>query len=167
MTERNWDKFLTERDRVVFAAGGLGARAGFGKRPALLVIDVNGAFCGERPEPLPESVKRWRTPCGEDAWVALPYIRQLIDHAHEKGLPVVYTTGEGRADKWDRGSWGWKSSRADETGGAAPAGTNAPPVDGNEIVAMIAPGPKDIVVKKQKPSGFFGTHLASYLKLLR
>jgi hypothetical protein len=37
MNERIWDKFLTERDKAVFAAGGFGARAGFGKRPALLV----------------------------------------------------------------------------------------------------------------------------------
>src|SRR6202022_3901279 len=51
MNERIWDKFLTERDKAVFAAGGFGARAGFGKRPALLVIDVSWAFCGERPEP--------------------------------------------------------------------------------------------------------------------
>src|SRR5262249_41102808 len=28
-----------------------------------------------------------------------------------------------------------------------------------------APGPQDIVIKKQKPSGFFGTNLASYLTL--
>jgi hypothetical protein len=46
MNERIWDKFLTQRDKAVFAAGGFGARAGFGKRPALLVIDVNWAFCG-------------------------------------------------------------------------------------------------------------------------
>ena len=39
-------------------------------------------------------------------------------------------------------------------------------LDGNEIVTPIAPGPKDIVVLKQKPSGFFGTNLASYLTLL-
>ena len=50
MNERIWDKFLTERDKAVFAAGGFGARAGFGKRPALLVVDVNWAFCGERPD---------------------------------------------------------------------------------------------------------------------
>lgn len=31
---------------------------------------------------------------------------------------------------------------------------------------MIAPEPKDILIKKQKPSGFFGTNLASYLTLL-
>jgi maleamate amidohydrolase len=41
MNERIWDKFLTERDKAVFAAGGFGARAGFGQRPALVVIDVN------------------------------------------------------------------------------------------------------------------------------
>jgi nicotinamidase-related amidase len=112
MTERIWDKFLTERDKAVFAAGGFGARAGIGKRPALLVIDVNWAFCGERPEPILESIKRWRTSCGEEAWVALKYIKSLIEAARAKGLPVIYTTGEGRADNWDAGSWRWKSDLA-------------------------------------------------------
>jgi maleamate amidohydrolase len=130
MSEPVWNKFLTERDKAVFAAGGFGARAGFGKRPALLIIDVNWAFCGERPEPILDSIKRWRTSCGEEAWIALDYIKPLIDKAHLKGLPVIYTTGEGRPDKWDRGSWSWKSSCANETGGAAPSGANAPPIDG-------------------------------------
>ena len=93
MSERIWDKFLTERDKAVFAAGGFGARAGFGKRPALLVIDVNWAFCGERPEPILESIKRWRTSCGEESWVALEYIKSLIEAARAKGLPVIYTPG--------------------------------------------------------------------------
>ncbi len=161
MSEPIWNRFLTERDKAVFAAGGFGARAGFGRRPALLVIDVNWAFCGERPEPILESIKRWRTSCGEEAWVALDYINRLILAARKKGLPVIYTTGEGRADKWDRGSWGWKSSRGDGAAGTAHTG-----IDGNEIVSMIAPGPKDILIRKQKPSGFFGTNLASYLTLL-
>src|SRR5271167_4931878 len=157
MSERIWDKFLTERDKAVFAAGGFGARAGFGKRPALLVIDVSWAFCGERPEPILESIKRWRNSCGEEGWVALECIKSLTEAARAKGLPVIYTTGERRADNWDAGSWRWKSGRGDEVSG---------PVDGNEIVTMIAPGPRDIVIKKQKPSGFFGTNLASYLTLL-
>lgn len=161
MTERIWDRFLTERDKAVFAAGGFGARAGFGKRPGLLVVDVNWAFCGERPEPILQSIRRWRTSCGEAAWVALEYIKSLIDGAHAKGLPVLYTTGERRPDNWDAGSWRWKSSRQD-TGGSE--GKDS--VDGNEIVAMIAPGPRDIVIRKQKPSGFFGTNLAAYLTLL-
>ena len=36
----------------------------------------------------------------------------------------------------------------------------------NEIMPQIAPGPRDIVVPKQKPSAFFGTNLMSYLMLL-
>ena len=161
MSEPIWNKFLTERDKAVFAAGGFGARAGFGKRPALLVIDVSWAFCGERSEPILQSIKRWKNSCGEDAWVALPYIKRLIDAAHGKGLPVIYTTGERRPDNWDSGSWRWKSTRGDEAGGGS--GSN---LDGNEIVAMIAPGPHDVVIRKQKPSGFFGSNLASYLTLL-
>ena len=161
MSEPIWNKFLTARDKAVFAAGGFGARAGFGRRPALLVIDVNWAFCGERPEPILQSIRRWRNSCGEEAWVALEHIKTLIETARAKGLPVIYTTGERRADNWDAGSWRWKSTRGDEAGGGRNNG-----LDGNEIVAMIAPGPKDIVIRKQKPSGFFGTNLASYLTLL-
>ncbi|WP_293858277.1 isochorismatase family protein [uncultured Alsobacter sp.] len=161
MSEPIWSKFLTERDKAVFAAAGYGACGGFGKRPALLVIDVNYAFCGDKPEPIVESIKKWRTSCGEDAWEAMPYLRQLIDKCHEKGLPVLYTTGIRREDNWDGGSWLWKNNRGAERPKVAV--TN---IDGNEIMAEIAPGPQDIVIHKQKPSGFFGTNLASYLQLL-
>jgi nicotinamidase-related amidase len=160
MSEPIWDAFLTERDKAVFAASGYGARGGFGKRPALLVIDVNWAFCGDRPEPILESIKRWRNSCGEDAWVALPYIKSLIDKCRQKGIPVIYTTGARRPDNWDGGSWLWKNSRGQEQR------ARVSNLDGNEIVTPIAPGPRDIVVYKQKPSGFFGSNLASYLTLL-
>ena len=163
MTERIWDKFLTDRDKAVFSASGYGARGGFGKRPALLVIDVNWAFCGEKPEPILDAIKRWRNCCGEDAWEAMPYLQALIDKAHERGIPVIYTTGVRRDDNWDSGSWSWKNGRSGEDI-AKPVETN---LDGNEIVSDIAPAPQDIVVYKQKPSGFFGTNMASYLTLLR
>ena len=35
----------------LFAAAGYGARAGFGNRPALLVIDVDYDFCGDTALP--------------------------------------------------------------------------------------------------------------------
>jgi nicotinamidase-related amidase len=162
MGEPVWNAFLTERDKAVFKASGYGARGGFGRRPALLVVDVNYAFCDERPLPILESIKRWRNSCGEDAWIAMPYLKSLIDKAHAKGLPVIYTTGVQRTDNWDRGSWGWKNGRSGED--EIPRTDTH--VDGNDIVAAIAPGPRDIVVLKQKPSGFFGTNLASYLTLL-
>ena len=49
MTDRIWDQYLTERDKADFSASGFGATADWGKRPALLVIDVNYAFCDEKP----------------------------------------------------------------------------------------------------------------------
>ena len=162
MTERIWDKFLTERDKEVFAKSGYGARGAFGKKPALLVIDVSWAFAGDKPdEPILESIKRWRNSCGAESWVAIESIKTLIDTAHVKKLPVIYTTGFRRDDNWDAGSWGWKNGRNAEDVVAQPSAR-----DGNEIVDVIAPQPQDIVVYKQKPSGFFGTNLASYLTLL-
>src|SRR6202040_146356 len=104
MSERIWDKFLTERDKAVFAAGGFGARAGFGKRPGLLVIGVHWAFFGAGAGALLESIQPGRPSCGEEAWFALDYIKRLILAARAKGLPVIYTTGEARPDNWDRGS---------------------------------------------------------------
>ena len=161
MTEPIWNRFLTERDKQVFAAAGYGARAGFGQRPALLVIDVNYNFCGDRREPILESIKRWRNSCGAEAWDGVARIRELIDAAHAQGLPVIYTTGVRRPDNWDSGGWSWKNSRTEET--PRVTGTER---DGDEIVDEIAPEPHDVVVLKQKPSGFFGTNLLSYLVLL-
>ncbi len=161
MSEPIWNKFLTDRDKAVFEASGYGARGGFGKRPALLVIDVNYAFCGDKPEPILESIKKWRNSCGDESWVGVAAIKTLIDKSHEKGLPVIYTTGVRRDDNWDSGSWSWKNNRGNE----APR-VQQSNVDGNQIVDEIAPAPQDIVILKQKPSGFFGTNMASYLTLL-
>jgi nicotinamidase-related amidase len=161
MAEPIWLQFLTARDRQVFGAAGYGQRAGWGKRPALLIIDVNYDFCGDKREPIMESIQRWRNSCGEDAWDALPVLSRVIAAAREREIPVIYTTGVRRADNWDNGSWSWKNNRNNE----APAfkHTNQ---DGNEIMPQIAPGPRDIVVPKQKPSGFHGTNMLSYLTLL-
>lgn len=163
MTDRIWDAFLTDRDKEVFSASGFGAMAAWGQRPALLVIDVNYAFCDEEPVPILESIKKWRTSCGEDAWEAMPVLQRLIATCHGKGLPVIYTTGIRRPDNWDSGSWTWKNSRRQEE--RKPIVTSDGR-DGNDIVDAIAPGPRDIVVYKQKPSGFAGTPLQSYLQLL-
>ena len=155
-----WDKFLTERDKAVFSAGGFGARMGFGKRPALLVVDVNYAFCGDKPEPILESIKRWPTSCGEEAWEGVRVIKRLIEAARAKGLPVIYTTNKKRPDMWDNGSWSWKNTRQNER---LRTQTN---LDPNAVVDEIAPGPRDILIQKQKPSAFYATPLQSYLTLL-
>src|SRR5919197_248185 len=161
MAEPIWNRFLTERDKHVFAAAGYGARAGFGHRPALLVIDVNYNFCGDRREPILESIKRWRNSCGAEAWDGVKAIKRLLAAARARGLPVIYSTGTRRDDDWDRGSWNWKNSRASER-----PRTQASGQDGNSIVPDIAPQAQDIVIEKLKPSAFFGSPLLSFLVLL-
>lgn len=161
MSEPLWNRFLTERDRQMWALSGYGARQGFGKRPAVLVIDVNYNFCGDRREPILQSIKRWRNSCGEEAWDAIEVIKRLLVAARSKGLPIIYTTGVRRADNWDWGSWTWKNSRSSEH---VARRSSATPED--TIVPDIAPDATDIVVFKQKPSAFFGTPLTSYLTLL-
>ncbi len=160
MAGRIWDRFLTDRDRQVFEAAGYGQPMGFGRRPGLLVIDVNYNFCGDGPEPILDSIKRWPNSCGEDAWRGVAQIRALIVAARRKGVPVIYSTGGARTDGWDWGSWHFKVRRLMET---AREQRN---VDGEAIVAEIAPAATDIVIRKLKPSMFHGTPLRSYLQLL-
>ena len=152
MTDNPWDRFLTDRDRAVIAAAGYGARAGLGKRPALLVVDMTYNFCGDRPEPVLESIKRWRASCGEVAWQAIPRIAELIAAARKAGAPVIYSLrGEGS---------GGRSNDKNERRGEDIA-------EGNRIVAELAPGPHDVLVAKRKPSAFFGTALLETLTRLQ
>ena len=159
MSERIWDQFLPEEDKEVFNAAGYGARGGFGERPAVLVIDVSYGFTGEKDEPVLESIKTWPNSCGQYAWRAIPHLQRLVNAARAKGLPVIYTTGEFRDDGWDAGGWAWKNSRTEEDT-APPSGFNR---DGNDIMDEIAPGPKDIVIRKLQPSVFNGTPLMGHI----
>ncbi len=164
--ERIWDKFLTARDKEVFAASGYGALAEWGQRPALLVIDVNYAFVGEQSLPILESIKKWRNSCGEEGWAAIPVLQKLIDICRSKGVPVIYTTGTRRPDNWNAGSWSWKNARSGEDREVTIEAETYGGMDGNVIVKEIEPGSRDIVVRKEKPSGFFGSPLQSYLQYL-
>lgn len=103
---RIWDRFLTDRDKQVFGSAGYDAKAGFGARPAILVIDVSYGFSGHRKEPILDSVKQWRNSCGESAWDAIPYIQQLLHAGREQRVPIFYTTGvDRRPDGFDAGGW--------------------------------------------------------------
>lgn len=156
-----WDDVLGETDRKVFEEAGWGKRAGFGERPVLMVIDVNYNFCGDRPEPILDSIKRWRYSCGEVAWTTgIPAIQRLIEIARRKRIPVAYTTNPRREDGLDLGVWTLKSHRSDDE-------VDVMGHKGNDIVAEVAPDPDDIFIEKRKPSAFFGTPLMSHLTYLR
>ncbi len=151
-----WDEFLTDRDRAVFAKSGYGGRQGFGRSPALLVVDVTYAFVGDHAEPILHAVERYRTACGEEGWASVDHIRTLLETARGAGVPVVYTRGIDRRGDDDAGRWASKNARARED-------YRADRSRGKEIVTPIAPQQGDVVIAKAKPSAFFGTPLLSYL----
>jgi nicotinamidase-related amidase len=152
-----WDDILTARDKEVFALSGYGKRAGFGQRPAVLVIDVNYNFVGDKPEPILESVKRFRNSCGAEGWEGVHAIRELLAEARKKHLPIFYTTGhDDGSSSVSFGGWHAKNRRSAED-------FTETWDKGNAIVEEIAPQAGDIVVRKQKPSAFFGTPLMSML----
>ena len=152
---RPWDRFLTDVDREIFDRSGFGGSVGFGGRPVLLVVDVNYNFCGEHRLPLSESVDRWPSSCGPQAWDAVERTRTLLAAARAAAVPVFFSTGmrEGATD-FDRGRWNDKSTRSREHRANG---------RGNDIVDELAPRPHEIVLRKGRPSAFFGTMLASYL----
>ena len=130
-----------------------------------MIIDVNYHFCGDKPEPILRSIERWPNSCGEDAWTSIKHIQQLISAARAKHACTchLHNGGVPRRSAWNAGSWAWKSSRVNESAAGPPRPSN---LDGNEIVAEIAPAAQDLVVIKIKPSAFHGTPLTSYLHLL-
>jgi maleamate amidohydrolase len=153
----SWDDLLTARDREVFSLSGYGKRAGFGQRPAVLVIDVNYNFVGDKPEPIVDSVKRFRNSCGAEGWEGVRYIGELITECRKKHLPIFYTTGhDDRTNAVAFGGWQAKNRRSNED-------MTDTWDKGNSIVEEIAPQTGEIVVRKQKPSAFFGTPLMSML----
>ena len=156
MEKRVWDDFVPKEDKKVFETAGYGKKMGFGSRPALFIIDVHYNFVGDKPEPILESIKKYRTSCGSRGWAAVPHIQNLLEKVRSKKFPVIYTVSERRKDYFDSGVQRRKSFRHMEP-------TSVIGQKGTEIVHEVAPEEKDILISKRKPSAFFGTPLMSYM----
>jgi nicotinamidase-related amidase len=155
---RGWDKYLSERDKELFPFVGFGRRAGYGRRPVVLVVDVSHAFTGDGPgESIFDSVARWPNSCGAESWQSVANIGKLLEGARKKRLPIFYTTGSSRpmAGEFGLGRWADKMERQSEEVRNLEVG--------NRIVDEIAPRENDLVIEKEKPSAFFGTLFVSYL----
>ena len=136
MTEPIWNQFLTERDKQVFAGAGYGARQGYGKRPALVIIDVNYASAATvRADPRIDQALAQLVRRGRLGWRAV--IKKLLSGGARQGHAGDLHHRRRRDDNWDNGSWAWKNTAPTRTSPNA-AGS----VDGNEIVAEIAPEPQ-------------------------
>lgn len=143
--------FIDEQTLARYRAAGFGGAAGFGTKPALLIIDVQYRTTGTRPMPFDEAVGEFSTSCGDVAWDAVGNIARLVEEFRAAGWPILYPHVAPK-----------KAYDAGQLGAKVPSIMDIPD-KGYEFVAEIAPAADDILVPKRHPSAFFGTSLVSYL----
>lgn len=155
MERRIWDDYITDLDRRAYEKAGFGSSAGFGSRPAILVIDVQYRTVGEAREPILDAMDTYPTAVGERGWAAVDKIHELLEAARPKGVPVLYPVVE-RKDRFDTGRWKDKIPGMDSE-------EHRIGQRGTQIVEEVAPEPGDVVISKRYASAFFGTPLMTYL----
>ena len=122
---------------------GFGGRGGFGRRPALIVVDMILGFTD--PEP----------PLGCDLDGPVGAIRKLLDAARRAEIPVVFTTVAYReSDKLTAAAFIEKVPALL----TLEAGSRWAEID-----PRISPCTKEPILNKLFASGFFGTGLSSLL----
>lgn len=158
MAVRWWEEVFGEHERAVYEGTHKGQAQPRGQRPALLVVDVTRAFCGQPGQSMAESIRTWPTSCGPHAWAAIPHIRALIEAARAAKVPVVYTTALPGADRLYGGTVKGESGAM----GSPMAWPGA-----QEIPEEIAPRDAELVLAKPKASAFFATPLLAHLHRAR
>ena len=128
-----------------YAQAGFGQGLGWGRAPALLLIDIVNAYF-ETDSPLYAGVESIIAPC-----------RALIDAARRASCPIIFTGVRYQAGGVDGGHFYRKVAALrcfDEGNPLA------------EFHPSLVPVAGDVVVIKQYASAFFGTSLASTLRAL-
>jgi len=149
--KRPWDGVVSEADLEVYRKAGFGRTGGLGKRPVLLVIDVQYRTVGNAPKPILESLQDYPTSCGEYGWRAVSQIEKLVQVFRRHKLPIIYPSIAPKTPR-DMGRFANKMPSAPQDNPKAFA-----------IVESIAPAPDDIILHKHFSSAFFGTALATHL----
>ncbi len=130
----------------IYQSRGFQRRIGFGKHPALIIIDLANAFT--RPD--------HAFSCdGMD--VIIPGVQTLLDAFRAKDLPIVYTTTAydvTTGPNSDMGLWHMKIPVE-----LLKAGSEAVQID-----SRIAPRAGEHVIVKKRASAFHGTFLGGFLR---
>jgi N-carbamoylsarcosine amidase len=139
------DQFF-QADSQLYQSRGFQRRVGFGRRPALIHIDLANA---------------WTRPgnafsCDDMDDQIIPAVQRLNEAARPKGVPIVYTTTAFEVvdgPNSDMGLWNHKIPLEE-----LKVGTEAVQID-----ERIAPREGELVITKKRASAFHGTNLSSYL----
>ena len=85
-----WDDVFSDHEKKIFKKAGYGAKKELGQHPALMIIDVNYHFVGDKPEPILKSIERFPRSCGEVGWKAVHQIASILPLARSKRIPIIY-----------------------------------------------------------------------------
>jgi maleamate amidohydrolase len=135
-----------ENARKLYVARGFAGRVGFGRRPAILIIDLIEAFT------------RSSSPLAAELGPQLTAVTKLLRVGRRAGVPIVFTTVEYDPSLKDAGLFVRKVN------GLKWLVTGSPWV---ELHPALKRRKGELVVKKQYASAFFGTGLASFLATQR
>jgi maleamate amidohydrolase len=126
----------------IYRRQGMGQSVGFGKTPALVIVDFVVAFA----DPAHFG--------GGNIAAAIAQTARLLAHAREQGWPIAHT----------------RVVYADDASDANPFTSKVPgllklteqsPL--SQIVPELQPMPGELIVRKRQASAFFGTELAGWL----
>src|SRR5690242_281533 len=135
---------MAEDKRVIYQRSGLGHRIGYGKHPALLVIDMQLGFTAPERSPLAGNLN------GQVA-----AINRLIPAARRTGTPIIFTVvGYDPKIPGDGGLWPEKAPTLREL------------KLGSELVELdprLHRAPEDLLLIKKYASAFLGTPLSATL----
>jgi len=147
---KDWMKLIPQADVRTYQSGGLLGEIEFGKRPALIVVDVIYGFTGSEGLTLEQAIAEFPTACGPVSWETLPRIARLIGLFRERNLPIVFTNSA----QYDVSYSGRTTKREKRP---------KDPARYNQFPPAIAPKGDEWVLAKTKASAFFQTPLTAYL----
>jgi maleamate amidohydrolase len=125
-----------------------------GPAPALLAIDLYELVYQGGAKPVSELYKTYASACGEHAHAAIEPTKRLFAAARAAGVPVFYTTQDTRPDS--------QPARVKPTQRQNAARDPAL----YAIRPEFKPQGGDVVIAKQRASGFYGTPLMAHLTQL-
>lgn len=125
-----------------------------GESPTLVAVDLYKLAYDGGPRPVEEVIKEFPSSCGINAWNAIPPTQRLFRAARAAGIPIVYTTTENRAE-----------ANVSKVNATARQKRRFSP-DSWQVKEEFAPQLGDLIVYKQRASGFCGTPLVAQLNQL-
>lgn len=155
--ERPWDDLISDEERARSLRAGYGRRAGVGRRPAVMLVDL---YRTDVPLDVTGPARAFSDPMPPGHEESIRAVRELLAKARARRVPVFYSTNQYAGDGRDLGGWRHKSWTAEQ---------HARLLKGEPYPFLpdIRPAPDEWIIRKQRPSVFFGTALLSYLIDLR